>query len=338
MKTIFGASGPTISSPDVLKYICGENSIFRTQTVITEYRGKGNGTLNKYLDAAHYCYYNVNYESVRKTGQGDKIPNPFPKDLAKYRNGLEPIFQYYKDHKNKDKIIWVCENEPTTKAFHSGPMSDYIAMLRVFVEVGKQYGCKCIDGAVHVDRVNAAKQPSSTSSPSAGSGSEEDPSTSSGEEDYDYEFYEDYDTPTPFMIPGTDTYLTSYSSVEEYRGSSTEVAELLTGYRTIPDLYAVNMHTANIGGDFESEKIGRAVQKVKDWTGHPCVSNEWHVENSNNAELVTKIAKGWADAGIEFSVYLSGAGGSDVDLNNGMNLTQFGTAYRNAIATHKSAT
>jgi len=334
-KTIFGASGPTISGSDVLTYICGSNAISRTMTVVSDYRNKGNGSLNKYIEAGHHCYFNINYESVRKSGAGDKVPNPFPRDLDKYKKDITPIFEYYSNHPNKDKIIWVCENEPTTKGFHSGPMSDYIAMLKVFCLVGKSMGyTQMIDGAVHVDRVNSIKSIS-------GSAAEAKAELEEGHQEhkgYKIQFNEeeDADTPHPFRIPHTDMFLTSYSSIEEYRGSSNEVAQLLAGYRDTPDLWRVNLHTANIGGDFDSAKIKKATDKVQQFTGKQSLSNEWHVENTNNAELVQKIAKGWADAGVEYSVYLSGSGGNDIDLNNGMNLTAFGTAYRNFIFAHKA--
>jgi len=335
-KTILGASGQTVPSYDILEYICGKNAVSRCVTFVTQYRGRGNAALNKFLDANHYCFFNVNYEPVKKTSSGDKLPNPFPKDLDKYKKDITPIFEYYKNHKYKDNIIWVCENEPTTKAFHSGPMADYLKMLRIFVDLGKQYGYKCIDGAVHVDRVMAAKQPGAQAEEGDSGDSKEEIENRDEESVWDLDIMEAlFDWENKIRIPGTDIDIISPSAKEEYRGSSTQVTELLNGYRTIPDMYAVNIHTANIGGDYDSAKIKKCVDKIMSWTGHPTVSNEWHVENSNNTELISKMAKGFVDAGVEWTVYLSGAGGSDVTLNSGMNLTPFGKAYRDFIANWK---
>jgi len=324
-RTTFGASGPTIPDNSTLEYICFTSAVTRAMTTVSSYRGKGNPSVTKYIEGGHTCFYNINYESVRKTGSGDKIPNPFPKDLVKYKKDIEPIFQFYDKHKNKDRIIMVCENEPTTKGFHSGPMSDYLKILEVFVALAKQYGYKVTDGAVHVDRVNSIK---------ALTAKEEnvedllDNEVAANLNDWDY------DIPEPFRIPKTDMYLTSFSSIEEYRGSSSEVSELLKGYKNL-DLTAVNLHTANIGGDFDSSKIKKCTDKVKLFTGHESWSNEWHVENTNNQELLTKIATGWAQAGVEFTVYLTGTPGGDCPLNSGKNLTSFGQAYKNFIINWK---
>jgi hypothetical protein len=99
-------------------------------------------------------FLNLNFEVV--SGGDNKIPNPFPKDMIAYRKKLIPVFEYYNHHPRKDQIIMVCENEPNTKAYHSGPMADYLTMLETFVATAKPYGYKTTDGGLPIDSVNSA--------------------------------------------------------------------------------------------------------------------------------------------------------------------------------------
>jgi hypothetical protein len=61
-------------------------------------------------------------------------------------------------------------------------------------------------------------------------------------------------------------------------GNATDVAELLRCYATIP-LWAVAMHSSNTSANYNSDSTVKAVQMVLDITGHPTVSNEWHVQS-----------------------------------------------------------
>lgn len=150
VKTCFGASGPTIETCDNLENMCGHPSVSRF-SIILEQGDTINKPAEKYLALGHTVFLNVNEKVVEKDANGNKIPNPFPKDLTKYRSQVTKVFEAYKNHPYKDQIIMVCENEPTTDNFHSGPMSDYLAMLgEVFIPLCEDYGFKGIDGGVHV--------------------------------------------------------------------------------------------------------------------------------------------------------------------------------------------
>jgi hypothetical protein len=280
-KTSFGASGPTISSTDILKAICGVPSVTRTAIILDEYTGGGSREADKYLSAGVTVFINCNLSTVKKDAQGNKIPNPFPTDTNYYKSKLLPVFEYYKNNAQKSKIIMVCENEPTTANFHTGPMSDYLRILKIFVRLGKQYGYKCVDGGVHVATVN-----------------------------------------------GSD--LTNVTG----EGKASQVAELLAGYATIKDLYAVNLHTSNTSDNYNSQSTVTAVQKIWTVTGHRTVSNEWHAQNTTDPNVLLQIAKGWYDSGVEYSVYITGTSDKNADLNSAATLTPFGVAYKNFISSH----
>ncbi len=155
-KTTFGASGPTIETPDTLEFICGYPSVTRSMTVLDTYKGNGNKEVDKYLATDQPIFYNLNLSAVKKDSQGNKIPNPFCKDMTFYKSKLEPVLKFYQNHPKKNLIMCVIENEPTTAQFHSGPMSDYLKLLQFASKLCRQYGYIVCDGAVHVQTVNGA--------------------------------------------------------------------------------------------------------------------------------------------------------------------------------------
>lgn len=112
-------------------------SCARTSITLKDFRGKAD-MVEKYNSAGIKVLLNLNYAQVTNNN-----PNPFPKDMVEYRKLLGDVLSKYKPE------VAVIENEPTTQKFHSGPIEDYIAMLKVAVEVCHQYGVKVADGAIH---------------------------------------------------------------------------------------------------------------------------------------------------------------------------------------------
>jgi hypothetical protein len=110
----------------------------RTTIMLTSFNGSDK-VVNEYLANEKKVILNLNYQPVRGH------PNPFPKDMNKYRNLLEAALQKYA----KKVEVVVIENEPTTDLFHSGPISDYINMLKVAIQSCHKYGAKVADGAIH---------------------------------------------------------------------------------------------------------------------------------------------------------------------------------------------
>jgi hypothetical protein len=277
--TIYGASGPTIKDVPMLENIAGKPSVTRFAEFLSKWDGKGVPKLNDFLKADHTVFLNINEKPVGHDSQGNKIPNPFPKNLDKYKQQVEQVFQYYENNPYKSKLIMVCENEPTTKGFHSGPMSDYLAMLgQVFIPLCTEYGFNGADGGVHVATINGADLDNTT-----------------GE------------------------------------GRAVQVSQLLNGYAKIPNLYAVNIHTTNAGKDsYDIKSISKAVNKVKDETGHVSTSNEWHVEKTDTVQPLLDICTGWEESHVLHSVYITGTG-DDIVLNDGMKLNKWGEAYKKFI-------
>jgi hypothetical protein len=114
----------------------------RAATILKDFRGK-DPVVDQYLAHGFKVVLNLNWGLVQRTKDG-KIPVPFQKDLVTYKKQLETVLDKYKPE------VAVIENEPTTSAFHSGTMEDYIAMLRVAVDVCRAKGVKVADGGIHV--------------------------------------------------------------------------------------------------------------------------------------------------------------------------------------------
>lgn len=283
VKTLFGAHGTTVTNPALLENIAGKPSVSRFSEVLADWNGRGNTRVSEFLKAGHTVFININEKQVGRDAQGDKVANPFPKNLDKYKQQVEQVFQYYENNPYKERLIMCCENEPTTGKFHSGPMSDYLAMLgKVFIPLCKEYGFKGTDGGVHVSTVLGA----------------------------------DLD-----KITG--------------EGKAYQVTELLRGYAKIPDMYAVAVHTSNVGKDqFDINSIPKAVNKIKGETGYPSTSNEWHVDGTEIVDSLVDIAQGMFDAHMLQSVYISSSG-SGINLNDGMTLNKWGAAYKKFISEHK---
>jgi hypothetical protein len=80
---------------------------------------------------------NVNY-SLYTNG-----PVPFPKDLTSYRQKLTNITNTY-----QPEVIAI-ENEEINTSYHAGPMSDYISMLKVALEVCHAKNIKVTNGGIY---------------------------------------------------------------------------------------------------------------------------------------------------------------------------------------------
>jgi hypothetical protein len=73
----------------------------------------------------------------------DRSNAPFPKDMKNYRASLTNITDKYQPE------VAVIENEEINKTYHGGPMSDYIKMLRVALDVCHAKGIKVTNGGIY---------------------------------------------------------------------------------------------------------------------------------------------------------------------------------------------
>jgi hypothetical protein len=117
----------------------------RATIFLSQFKGKDAG-VEKYMNSGFKVILNINYDNVLER-DGKKIPVPFPTNMSTYRTKLGAVLDKYKPE------VAVIENEPTTDAFHSGPIENYITELANAIDVCHSKGVKVADGCVHVDYV-----------------------------------------------------------------------------------------------------------------------------------------------------------------------------------------
>jgi len=109
----------------------------RTGITLVDFKGK-NQMVDMYLANGFKVILNLNYDDPTDG------PVPFPTNLVAYRKLLESVLDKYKPE------VAVIENEPTNRNYHSGPIDNYIKMLKVAIDVCKARNIKVADGCVHV--------------------------------------------------------------------------------------------------------------------------------------------------------------------------------------------
>jgi len=122
----------------------------RARIILKDFRGNVGG-LTQLADQGFKVILNLNWDRIDEV-RGDRIPNPWPKDMDTYRAKLEEVLSVFKPE------VAVIENEPTNDLFHSGPIEDYITELTNAVDVCKKYGVKVADGCVHVPLVQQVRR------------------------------------------------------------------------------------------------------------------------------------------------------------------------------------
>jgi hypothetical protein len=87
-------------------------------------------------------------------------------NIVEYLHGADTIWykrnieQFAKDVVNlgyQDSLIAVIENEPINRRYYSGDFKNYIAQLKMSVEILNRYGIKTISGCVHVPLAEAVR-------------------------------------------------------------------------------------------------------------------------------------------------------------------------------------
>lgn len=149
--TNFGAllSGNTTIDDEIT--VCEKLGVkyVRYAIKIKDFNGTDKG-YEKWVDAGYKVLLNLNYDNVTNSN-GKKKAVPFPTDMVEYKKLLEKVLDKYHPE------IAVIENEPTTDAFHSGPIEDYITELRTAVDVCTKRGIAVADGGLHIDYVGQVK-------------------------------------------------------------------------------------------------------------------------------------------------------------------------------------
>jgi hypothetical protein len=104
-----------------------------------------------------------------------------------------------------------------------------------------------------------------------------------------------------------------------------KVSKLINAYRDL-DLDYVNIHTAGFGNSYPLNDFTDCADYIRNKTGHPVMSNEWHTE-SNSSSLMSDMVKGWKAGGYKIAICNDGK----YPLYHNGSLTSVGKDYKNDI-------
>jgi len=229
----------------------------RTAIIVSEFKGN-DSKLEQYVSKGLKPVVNLTWN---RRGE-------WPRDMDQYKRAIGNILDKY-----ASKIeIAVIENEPTTDAFHSGSIDDYITELKAAVDVCKQHGVKVADGCVHIGNVLLVKQGKINANKNT---------------------------------PG--------------------VKKLIDAYKNI-DLDYVNVHTAGFGNSYPLSDFTDCADYLRNQTGHPVMSNEWHTE-STSASLMQDMVNGWKAGDYKIAICNDGK----YPLYRDGSLTTIGKNYKGDI-------
>ena len=104
-----------------------------------------------------------------------------------------------------------------------------------------------------------------------------------------------------------------------------KVKKLIDAYKGI-DLDYVNIHTAGFGNSYPLNDFKDCADYLRNQTGHPVMSNEWHTE-SNSSSLMKDMVAGWKAGDYKIAICNDGK----YPLYKDSKLTSVGQDYKSAI-------
>lgn len=111
----------------------------RAGITMSDWNGKS-WSYESYVNAGIKVVLNVSYVY---TDLNSGVGAPFPKDLTNYKATFQDIVNTYQPP------VIVVENEEINKTTHSGPLTDYINMLKVALNVCHPKGIKVTNGGIY---------------------------------------------------------------------------------------------------------------------------------------------------------------------------------------------
>jgi len=113
------------------------NANYMRSTICMDQWAGSSGSYDTYVNDGFEVIPNVS--TTAQTGK----PVPFTKDLTSYRSTFTSIVNKYQPE------VIVVENEEINPHYHSGPMTDYINMLKVAISVCHAKGVKVTNGGIY---------------------------------------------------------------------------------------------------------------------------------------------------------------------------------------------
>lgn len=272
----------------------------RTTIAMKRWKGKY-APYETYIDNGIKVVLNVNYTS-------NNSQTAFPKDLTGYREKFNSITDKYQPP------VIVVENEEINPNYHKGPMTDYINMLKVALDVCHRKGIKVANGGIYGPQLEVLtyrylqtkdqKRADSFADNCMEKSQVKDAENPGRNEDIEKK------------VSQLDTLLNFYPNLDYINVHLYEPFD-----PDVKDKSIVNTATPVVVADIREYLIAR--------TGRPVITNETGQRHNNNPDLVTSMLQVYDRLKFPYAIWYSGTGqGGCRPLHN---LTT-GALYINGIA------
>lgn len=252
--------------------------------------------------------------------QSSTTGNAFPTDMELYASKLTAILDTLA---SKPELI-VIENEEINKAFHSGPMSDYITELKTASPIVHSYGLKVTNGGVYGQGLDTMV--------------------------YRYlkEKYGQTFAETNF---GNYVFLPVGLRAANNPGSAPVVESNIANIQLVldaaPYLDYINIHhyevdNPNVDEASATTATPNVLKYTKEYiettTGKPIMSNETSVRNNTQPALVTALLQDYVDNNFPYAIWWDNIDGNKyggIPLNDGKTpfaLRSTGQAFKDFIS------
>jgi hypothetical protein len=253
---------------------------------------------NKNISAGLKVLLNINWASAASKG----VPVAFPKDMTKYSSKLTAVLNGI----TKPELV-VIENEEINPSFHSGPIQDYVIMLKTASPIVHAHGLKLTNGGVYgqgldvlVYRYLKAKY-----------------GQSFAETNYGNLVFQ------PFGLKAANTPGSNLNTEDN-------VAQVQAILNTAPYLDFINIHhyeidNPNIVDQTKVTTVTPGVLKytkefIETTTGKPIMCNETSIRGNKQPALVTALLQDFVDNKYPYVIWWDNTDGNqynDSPLNDG---------------------
>lgn len=309
-KTKFGSSiGGDFSADECVSIAKSLNvGYVRFSITMNEWTGKS-FFYEAYTDAGINVILNVNNKPLRGTV-------PFPKDLTNYRKTFNSITNKYQPE------VIVVENEEINPSWHKGPMSDYINMLKVALDVCRPKGIKVTNGGIYGPQLEVLT----------------------------YRYLQTKSQARADAFANNCMYSSQVKAAEN-PGSDKDLEKDIRQLDTLLNFYHnldyINVHLYEIfNPDIQDQSrvktatpfvVAGIQEYLKARTGRPVMTNETTPRNNTNPELVTSILNQYDQLNFPYVIWYSndGMAGGESLYNlktgqlypNGMAFSRFNANY-----------
>ena len=253
----------------------------RDAIVMDKWKGKSNN-YDAYTDAGIKVVLNINYK------QPGGSPQAFPKDMNSYRKKFNDITNTY-----QPPVVAV-ENEEINVNYHKGPMSDYISMLKVALDVCHSKGIKVTNGGIYGGQLDILTYRYLQTKGQKRA----DSFANNCMENFQIKAAQNpgSNPDLEFKVRQLDTLLNFYDNLDYV---NIHVYEPFDPYVT--NTQKVNTSTPVVIPDIQ--------EYLKVRTGRPVITNETGQRDNTNPDLVTSMLQLYDHLNFPYVIWFSGEGG-----------------------------